>query len=91
MNAYLQTEQTDDMKNILLMENEVKCRQMIFRKHSSIKLLLIRAYRYLASSQETVGYENQSVIGIVIGYGLEEEGSNTGRGNRYRDKFFFLS
>ena len=44
-----------------------------------------------AGLQNTVGYENQSVIGIVIGYGLEEEGSNTGRGNRYRDQFFSLS
>jgi hypothetical protein len=64
------------------MENEEKCRQTIIRKHSSIKLFLICAYRYPASSQNTVGYENQSVIGIVIGYGLEEEGSITGRGNR---------
>jgi len=72
------------MMNVLLMENEEKSRQTIFRRHSSIKPLLFSAYRYLASSQNTVGYENQSVIGIVIGYGLDEEGSNTGRGSRYR-------
>jgi len=70
------------------MENEEKSRQTILRRHSSIRLLLICAYRYLASSQNTVRYENQSVIGIVIGYGLDEEGSNTVRGNKHRDQFF---
>ena len=90
MKVYLQVENTEDTKNVLVKKNEEKCRQIIFKRHCSIKRLLICAYHYLASSQYTVGYENQSVIGIVIGYGLDEEGSITSRGNRYRDLFILF-